>query len=250
MLRPSVCAAFAGIVLSFAGLSRATIVNFDINGQQPGDAAPPTFSGIGAAGGGTTFNTIGADSTSGNNAQTFSSSTTGLVDSNGNALADGSFGFTAGLAGGDNNAASSDPTAASALTQDYLFISGNGTGNATFTITVPASTTSAQIHFYSQNNGANTAPASARFPNIVVNGGTLTANPTGTGTLIPTANIISFDVPSITGGTITGTFTATPNGETISGLTVNTPEPTTAGVLAGLAGLALRRRSRRHSLHN
>lgn len=233
-------AAFAAVALALPALAGAAIVNFDVNGASnaPGPGADdfgPTFVGVGAAGGGTTFNSIVADSRDGNFAKTFSGA--GSFDSNGNAVS--GFSFSTGLAGGDNNGAGTAATAAVALLQDYLFVSANGTGTATFTLDVPDDTTSADIFFYTQTDGGI-----IRFPIITVAGGSFAGFESNGD--VPASSSARFSVPEVTGGVITGTFQAFEGGESISGLSVNTviPEPAALSLL-GLGGLALLGRRRR-----
>ncbi len=129
----------------------ATIVNMDFNGRDVGDPAPPTFSGVGAAGGGTLWNGVLVDSSSGNFNLTVTA--TSLTSDTGGATG---LGFTIAPVAGDNNTV----IAPDALLQDYLFINyppaGNSATTAPFTISGFGGATTANLYFYKHSSAVFT----------------------------------------------------------------------------------------------
>ena len=202
-------------------------VNIDFNGKRPGDAdSAGTFVGSGAAGGGTVFNGLTADSTGGNDNLTVSG--TDLLSDTG---APTTIDFTIGPVGGDHEPSQGSEPAS--LYDDYVF--NNSAGNITpggspFTISGLGDATTADLYFY----GSFGSQA------FIVNGAP-------TGGIFGIYNSLSatafFDVP-VTAGTITGLFGVGQTG-VLGGLTVSAvPEPATATLL-GVTALAAAARRRR-----
>ncbi|MCX6873136.1 MAG: hypothetical protein NTW21_04920 [Verrucomicrobia bacterium] len=128
--------------LAFIPSARAQIVNVDFNGFQVGDVLGPTYVGSGAAGGGTVFNGVTANSSGGNFNLTVTASD--LQSDTGTATP---VGLTIGSVAGDYNAPGATPN--NDLFRDYVFINtgGNG-GNHTFTISGLGSAPTADLYFY------------------------------------------------------------------------------------------------------
>lgn len=122
-------------VFTFSVLSDAKanlVVNLDFNGSRPGTETGPTFTGQGAAGGGTVFNGLTADSTGGDDNLTVGGQN--LLNSVGSVTP---ISFTVSPVAGDSAIASSlDPTWAGALFGDYIFnnSAGNAAGQSPFVI--------------------------------------------------------------------------------------------------------------------
>ena len=230
MLRRHYRLALAAAAFGLPAAASAQIVNIDFEGIRPGDTATAgLFSGQGAAGGGTFFNGVSADSTSGNDNLTVTG--TNLLDSNSNPT---DVDFTISPVGGDHEPSNGFEPAS--LYDDYIFNNSAGNsspGGSPFTITGLGSAPTADLYFYFVFN-----PATA--------GGTTVAGaPAGTvGTQNGFQNVLFFDDVPVSGGTITGTFGAANTG-VLGGLTINAiPEPTSLGLLA-LGGLGLLARRRR-----
>jgi len=204
-------------------------VNIDFNGVRPGDiGSAGTYVGIGAAGGGTVFNGLAADSTGGNDNLTVSGSS--LLNDNGDAT---NVAFTIGPVGGDNEPG--QPFEPASLYDDYIFNNSAGNSSPTgspFTISGLGSASTADLYFYV--NGFNGGT-------ITINGFAGNAAPGIYNGLSATAFL---DVP-VVNGNVSGVFSA--NGATgvMGGLTVAfVPEPCTVSLFAfgGLAALLRRRR--------
>src|SRR5262249_50060677 len=132
----------------------ASIVNIAFNGQRnvPGPRGPgPTFVGQGAAGGGTTFNGLPADSALPDGTDNDNITVTGnnLLNSLGQPT---NVGFTISPVGGDDagDPAGTDPTSSSALFGQYVFVGSAGqiTGTSTFTISGLGSESTVDLYFY------------------------------------------------------------------------------------------------------
>ena len=210
--------------------ARIGIVNIDFNGSRPGDTSPVTYVGQGAAGGGTVFNGLAADSTGGNDNLTVTG--TNLQDDAGTPT---DIDFSIGPVGGDTEPSQGNEPAA--LFDDYVF--NNSAGNVApngspFSITGLGDAASADLYFYLASFNGGT---------ITVSGAPGAGTP-GTFNGLPA---LFFDDVPVSGGAINGVFGA--NGATgvLSGLTVVTtvpiPEPTAAAaVVLGAAALLPRRR--------
>jgi hypothetical protein len=213
----------------------ARIVNIDFNGVRDGDVVGPTYVGQGAAGGGTVFNGLLADSRS-PNGDNLTVSGTNLLDSNGNAT---TIRFTVSPVGGDvGGTATTDPTSPLALLSDYVFDhSAANSSDSPFVISGLAGA-QADLYFYLNSSAAT----------VTVDGATASSfTPTG---IYTTANTRYFARVPIVNGQITGHFGYLPNGTAvIQGLTIvaSIPEPGTF-VLLGFGGLGMlcwrRRRGR------
>ncbi len=211
-----------------AGTFASQVVNIDFKGKRPGDAGDAgSYAGVSAAGIGTVFNGISADSTGGNDNLTVSGFN--LLSDTGAAT---TVGFSIGPVGGDHEP--SQPFEPASLYDDYVFnnSAGNSTpGGSPFTISGLGGALTADLFLY---GSFNTTPDFV-IPGYAGSGVFGTYNG-----LLATAY---YDVP-VTGGSITGLFGV---GETgvLGGLTVATsvPEPASLGlVLWSSAALLLRRR--------
>ena len=148
----------------------ALIVNIDFNGYRniPGpDDLGPTYSGQGAAGGGTVFNGIAVPSRldDGTDEDNLTISGTNLLNSIGGVT---SIGFTVTPVGGDvGGAPTTDPTSAAALFSDYFFnnSAGNMAGESPFVIDGLGSAPTVDIYVYLSNPLAGeTIPGSTLTP--------------------------------------------------------------------------------------
>ena len=207
------------------------VVNIDFNGKRPGDAGDAgIFVGASAAGLGTVFNGVIADSTGGDD--NLNVSGVNLLSDTG---APTTVGFTIGPVGGDHEPA--QPFEPASLYDDYIFnnSAGNSTpGGSPFTISGLGGAITADLYLY---GSFNTTPD---FVIAGFAGSGIFGNYNG-------LNATAYLGVPVTGGEITGLFGV---GETgiLGGLTVVTtvPEPTSFG-LALFGGAALLARRRRNS---
>ena len=211
-----------------AGAIAPQVVNIDFKGKRPGDAGDAgSYLGVSAAGSGTVFNGISADSTGGDD---------NLTVSGFNLLTDAgvptTVGFSISPVGGDHEPG--QPFEPCSLYDDYIFnnSAGNNTpGGSPFTISGLGDALTADLYLYGSFNTT---------PDFVIPGYS------GSGVFGTYNGLLAtayYDVP-VTGGSITGLFGV---GETgiLGGLTVATsvPEPASLGLmLLGSAALLLRRR--------
>jgi hypothetical protein len=149
----------AGLAASMQAADGSLIVNIDFNGYRPGDNLGPTFVGKGAAGGGTVFNGLTADSTGGDDNLTVGG--VSLLDSLGGVTP---ISFTLSPVGGDSLLTGTvNPTSANALFGDYVFnnSAGNTAGDSPFTIDGLGSAPMVDVYVYQGNFvGGVTIPGS------------------------------------------------------------------------------------------
>ncbi len=181
------------------------IVNIDFNGKRPGDGdSAGTFVGSGAAGGGSHFNGLTADSKGGDDNLTVSGFNL-LSDTGSPTLA----GFAIGPVGGDHEPG--QPFESISLYDDYIFnnSAGNSTpGGSPFTISRLGGATTADVYLYGSFD------ANPDFVFTGYSGSGVFGNYNG---LNATAYI---GVP-VTGGAITGFFGVGATG-VLGGLTIST----------------------------
>ena len=206
--------------------ANAAIVNIDFNGVRDGDIVGPTYVGDGAAGGGTVFNGLLADSRS-PNGDNLTIGGTDFLDSYGNTT---SIDFTVSPVGGDvGGTATTDPSSSLALFSDYVFDhSAGNTSDSPFSIGGLDGFAVADLYFYHRSSSSR----------IVVDGETAdTFVATG---IYATSNTLYYQNVPIVDGRISGYF----GGGTaiISGMTIvaNVPEPGTLMLLGtALFGLTV-----------
>lgn len=202
------------------------IVNVDFNGQGGTYGPNPTYQGIGAAGGGTTWNGILAHGT-----VPLTLGASNMLDSNGNAT---TVGFSLTGVGGDCTGAkvTTDPTSIYALMGDYTYQGGSYTGySGTYSFSgLGANATSADVYLYADSQCAQYAGASNNYllyQSAIYDGETWLGN-------------IYMATTPVTGGTVSGELS--PGGNQISdGMIIYVhetvvPEPGTL-VLFGTIGL-------------
>lgn len=182
-------------------------VNIDFDGKRPGDASNAgTYLGVGAAGGGSFFNSIEADSTGGNDNLTVSG--VNLLSDIGGAT---TVGFTIGTVAGDHEPTQTFQPAA--LFDDYIFnhTAGNTApaGGSPFTISGLGDAATADLYFYL--NGFNSGTIS--LGNFAGNG--VAGNYNG-------LNAQAFLGVPVVNGEVTGFFGANGAVSVLSGLTVST----------------------------
>ena len=213
-----------------AGATALQIVNIDFNGKRPGDAGDAgNYSGVSAAGIGTVFNGVTADSTGGDD--NLSVSISGALNDLGQTT---TVGFSISPVAGDHEPGQSFEPAS--LYDDYIFnhTAGNGAPPEGSPFTISGLGDAATADFYFYLNGFNSGTIA--LDGFVGNG--VAGNYNG---LSATA---FFDVPVI-GGNVTGSFGANGGIGVLSGLSVVTvvPEPGTAALLGfACVGWMLRRR--------
>ena len=182
------------------------IVNIDFNGKRPGDGdSAGTFIGSGAAGGGSLFNGITADSTGGNDNLTVSGFHL-LTD----AGTPTTVGFTISPVGGDHEPG--QPFEPASLYDDYIFnnSAGNNTpGGSPFTISGLGGATTADVYLYGSFD-AN--------PDFVIAG----YSGSGVFGVYNGLNATAYLGVPVSGGAITGFFGVGATG-VLGGLTIVTP---------------------------
>ncbi|MCL5098550.1 MAG: hypothetical protein M1608_13675 [Candidatus Omnitrophica bacterium] len=224
-------ALFGGGVSSSEALAAdnqgAEIINIDFNGASPipppPDAIAPTYQGVGAAGGGTVFNGIVADSRDPDGVTrigTLTVSGENLLDSLGSTT---TVSFTVSPVTGDSVTTTTDPNAADALFGDYLAVWVDDTlpesvpglyrGSADFTISGLGAAPYVNLYFYYREGAAQ----------FVVPGATLTPF-TANGIFTP-ANTMLFAKAPVTNGTVTGIMGAGAPVTVWEGLTIQKPPP-------------------------
>ncbi|MCL5098394.1 MAG: hypothetical protein M1608_12875 [Candidatus Omnitrophica bacterium] len=175
----------------------AVTVNLDFNGARnnPVPRGPgPTFSGQGAAGGGSVWNGVLANSQlpDGTDNDNITVTTNNLLNSIGGAT---TIGFTIGPVAGDDLNAGSDPTATAALFGDYILV-GSGaqiTGQADFTISGLNDMSVVDLYFYYGSTAAFTIPGA-------------TAKPFAASQTFTSANTMYFPSVAVANGSVTGTM--------------------------------------------
>ncbi|MCL5098080.1 MAG: immunoglobulin domain-containing protein [Candidatus Omnitrophica bacterium] len=204
---------------SFVVVSEATAagtVNIDFDGFRVNDTPAITYVGQGAAGGGTVFNGLSADSTlpDGSNNDALTVNGNDLLNSLGDTT---TVGFSIATVGGRNTGAATDPTTAGALFNDAIFVSrfGQQSGSAAFSITGLTSP-GVDLYFY-------VGPESASQP-VSVEG--RDPSPFAGGGIFTSANTVYFSHAPVSGGKVSGTLGTTNLAfAAISGLTIVTPLP-------------------------
>ncbi len=194
-------------------------INVDINGTRNGDgsipAVGPTYQGPGAAGGGTLWNGVTADSRveggPDNDSLTFSGSN--FLDSEGNPT---TISFTMGPVGAGNQGATpgSDPTLLDNLLLDWVLVGyfGETTGQADFTISGISGPPTVDLYFYHRGD----------FPGGYTLGIASPAEFEGNGPFTAQNTILFRDIPVI-GGEIIGSFYEVDLLGIMSGFTIVTP---------------------------
>lgn len=230
MKKPTILSAIL-FLTSWTSLSMGAVqvINVDFNGKRPGDAEDGgTYAGVSAAGSGTVFNGVTADSTGGDDNLNIAAS--GLLDESGIITL---VGFTFSTVGGDHETSQSFSPAA--LYDDYIFNNSAGNsmpGGSPFTINGLGSVAAADLYFYLSVFNAGTI-ALADFAG---NGDAGTYNGLGATAFL--------NVP-VNGGSISGIFGSNGATSVLGGFSVVTvPEPALAGLL-GMATIPLMLRRRR-----
>ncbi|MCL5096034.1 MAG: hypothetical protein M1608_00560, partial [Candidatus Omnitrophica bacterium] len=181
----------------------AATINLDFSGAQNTPVAHdpgPTFAGQGAAGGGTTWNGVLADSrvSDGTDDRNLAVSADNLVNSLGQAT---SVGFAIGPVAGDNPNSGSDAAGAAALFGDYIYTgsSEQTAGTVDFTISGLETTPFVDLYFY--YGAAERTDMSGNF----VIPGSAPVSFAARGVFTPD-NTICFTKVAVTNGTVTGTM--------------------------------------------
>ncbi len=174
-------------------IKAAKIINIDFNGYRniPGPDDPgPTYSGQGAAGGGTVFNGIIAPSKldDGTDDDNLTVGGSNLLDSLGGPT---TVSISISPVGGDvGGTPTTDPKSTAALFSDYIFIGSAAqiTGTADFTISGLGTNTTANLYFYRSLGNINipgatptafadvgifTSAGTVFFPNVPISSGTI-----------------------------------------------------------------------------
>ena len=189
-----------------AGATALQIVNIDFNGKRPGDAGDAgNYSGVSAAGIGTVFNGVTADSTGGDDYLSLSIS--GALNDLGQTT---TVGFSISSVAGDHEPSQAFEPAS--LFDDYIFNNAGGNsspGGSPFTISGLGDAATADLYFYL--NGFNSGTIS--LGNFAGNG--VAGNYNG-------LNARAFLGVPVVGGSVTGIFGANGLTSVLSGLTVST----------------------------
>ena len=205
-------------------------VNIDFDGKRPGDEdSAGTMVGQGSAGGGNVFNSLGADSTGGDDNLTVTGAN--LLGDTGTAT---TVGFTIGPVGGDHEPG--QPFEPAGIFDDYIFnnSAGNSTpGGSPFKITGLGDAATANLYLYGSFNNTpefviEGFPAGGIFGNyhglnataylgVPVTGGEITGlfgvgetGVLGGLTVVTLATSTQFTAMTVAAGTVTLTFTTTP----------------------------------------
>ena len=209
---PWVAGAWAWVLLAPLA-AQGAIVNIDFNGDRnvPGpNARPITYQGVGAAGGGGSWNGLAADSRlpDGSDDDNLTVGGTNLLDAAGVRTA---LSFVVSPMGGDSTALrtgqdTTNPLLPAALFSDYIFnnSAGNTAGESPFEIRGFGAAASVDLYFYRSSGG------------VTISGQT-PATFTATG-IFNSGNTIYFRNVPVSGGVVRGTFgsgTAVINGMTI-----------------------------------
>ncbi|MCL5097962.1 MAG: hypothetical protein M1608_10640, partial [Candidatus Omnitrophica bacterium] len=195
----------------------AKIINIDINGHRTGNPDPTTYVGMGAAGGGTVFNGLSAESAlpDGTDDDFITVTGTNLKDSLGNPT---TVGFTISPVAGGNSVTDQGVSADMApLLGDWVLVAYFGqapTDSANFVISGLGSATNANLYFYSRGDwpGGYTIGDESPVTFTAATGG------------FTAGNTIYFKAVPVTDGQITGNFHGIPNAPNLgilSGLTID-----------------------------
>ena len=211
---PSVVQTYDFTFVVLVGASAQNTINIDFNGLRTGDVQGPTYVGVGAAGGGTVFNGIVANSIipGGGDDDNLTVGAENLLNSVGGATP---VSFTISPVGGDNAGlpAGADPTAPASLFGDYVFVGSAGqlSGMADFTFAGLGSAPYVDLYFYYGAFGNFTVPGAS-------------ASPFTTRGVFTPANTIYFKRVPVTDGTATGTVGTGPT-TVLHGVTIQQPLP-------------------------
>ena len=212
---------------SFAVVDAAkasAVVNVDINGWRGAENPAITYVGEGAAGGGTVFNAVAADSTGGDDNLTITGNN--LKDSLGNTT---TVSFTLTPIAGENLSGTADPTAKDNLFADFASV-GLGdqtTGTSDFTISGLGSAPTADLFLYFREDPAS----DGRFAGsaYIIPGGDIFAFASG---IFNSGNTVYLKNVPVVDGKITGIFSGNvgSGGEgsaagALSGFSIQTPLP-------------------------
>lgn len=210
--------AAATINIDFTGIQ-----NTDWGSATGGRGPGPTYIGPGAAGSGTVWNGIIADQrlSDGTDDRNIIVSSNNLVNSLGEVT---TVSFTIGPVSADDPAGGEDPTVATALFGDYLYVGygGQTTGMADFAISGLGETPYVDLYFYWSYSG-----------NFVVPGGT--ATPFVAQGIFSPGNTVHFTNVPVTIGTVTGTM-GTGSLTALNGMTIQKSAPQAGSLSIALEG--------------
>ena len=226
------CVALIGWTVGIPAASADTIVNIDFNGIGPSDPSGGTAAIVGAAGGGTTWNGLAADSSTGNNVLTVAGSN--LLNSYGGAT---TVGFTVNNVAGDYQwdgawGSPGTPTVRSAYGWTTFIagppaFSGQSGTTSSFTISGLGSATKADLYFYQGSQNYPAIDGASGGPEVIW-------DPIGGGD-----KELHYKNVAVTGGQITGTLDY--SNAFAAGLTIvvpPVPEPN-AMVLLAIGSISL-----------